>query len=104
MISWADSEMQGAALWDRRCNRSMARICERRFEFPHVSFSRACGADGRQAAHRIFGHVRTTVSGLLAGHYEQTRFRCEAIVGAERAQFPKERILVVQDTTVFKYT
>jgi hypothetical protein len=103
MMSWAFAEMQGAMLWDRRCNRSMARICERRFELPHVSFSRACGDDGRQAAHRIFGNAKTTVSGLLAGHFEQTRARCEADY-SQNHQGPQERILVVQDTTVFKYT
>src|SRR6185295_13769493 len=99
-MSWAAAEMAGAAMWDRRCNRSMARICERRFELPHVSFSRACGEDGRQAAHRIFGNAKTTISGLLAGHFAQTKSRCET----ERCQRPQERILVVQDTTVFKYT
>jgi hypothetical protein len=100
MISWAYMEMKGAALWDARCNRSLARICERRFGLPLVSFSRACGEDCRQAAHRIFGHAKTTVSGLLAGHFEQTRSRCQA----QRSQQPQERILVVEDTTVFKYT
>jgi hypothetical protein len=85
----------------------MARICERRFELPHVSFSRACGADGRQAAHRIFSNSKTTVSGLLAGHYAQTRARCQAhlsFLSTDGAQPPGERLLVVQDTTVFKYT
>jgi hypothetical protein len=78
----------------------MARICERRFELPHVSFSRACGPDARQAAHRIFSHAKTTVPGLLAGHFQQTHARCQA----ERSQHPGQRLLVVQDTTVFKYT
>jgi hypothetical protein len=98
--NWADSEMQGAALWDARCKRSMARICERRYERPQISFSRACGDAGRQAAHRIFTSVRTTVEGLLAGHFQQTRLRCEA----ERAMRAGEPILVVQDTTSIKYT
>jgi hypothetical protein len=100
MFSWAWTEMAGAALWDGRCKRSVARICERRLDHPHVSFSRAVGEDGRQAAHRIFGHAKATVSGLLLGHFEQTRSRCEA----ELATRPGERLLIVQDTTVLKYT
>ena len=100
MISWAYSEMQGASLWDGRCVRSMARICERRLDLPRVSFSRACGEDGRQAAHRIFSHHKTTISGLLAGHFERTRARCHE---QATASVPK-RLLIVQDTTSFKYT
>ena len=99
-MSWAAAEMAGAAMWDRRCNRSLARICERRFLMPHVSFSRACGEDGRQAAHRIFSSRKTTIPGVLAGHFGQTRSRCEY----ELSVHPNERVLVVQDTTTIKYT
>ena len=99
-MSWAVAEMAGAAMWDRRCNRSLARICQRRFLLPCVSFSRACGEDGRQAAHRIFSSKKTTVPGVLAGHFGQTRSRCEC----ELSVHPNERILVIQDTTTIKYT
>jgi|HubBroStandDraft_4_1064222.scaffolds.fasta_scaffold92780_2 hypothetical protein len=99
-MSWAAAEMAGAFMWDRRCNRSLVRICDRRFLLPHVSFSRACGEDGRQAAHRIFGSKKTTIPGVLAGHFRQSRERCVNYLLAN----PKERILVAQDTTTFKYT
>lgn len=99
-MPWAMEEMAGAAMWDRRCNLSLAKICERRFDMPIVSFSRACGDDGRQAAHRIFSNSRTTIPALLVGHIQQTRARCNEQVGC----CPQQRILVVQDTTTLKYT
>ena len=99
-MSWAALEMAGASMWDRRCNRSLERICDRRFLLPRVSFSRACGEDGRQAAHRIFSSKKATIPAVLAGHFRQTRDRCLIELLAK----PKERILVVQDTTTFKYT
>src|SRR5438105_3430198 len=97
---WARAEMEHAALWDRRCIRSLARICERRFERPAVSFSTACGEAGRQAAHRILTHPTTTVDGLLRGHCEQTARRCVA----QQAADPAEPVLVVNDTTTYDYT
>jgi len=92
--------MEGAAVWDRRCVRSLATICERRFNMPVASFSMACGPDARQAAHRICSHKTTTVDGLLRGHFQQTAARCRQAWAAH----PDEPVLVVQDTTDFKYT
>jgi hypothetical protein len=98
--SWAQQEMEAAAVWDRRCVRSLVAICERRFDRPLVSFSKACGDAVRQAAHRNCSHVTTTVDGLLRGHFHQTAVRvCQAWVAD-----PTQRILVVQDTTDLKYT
>src|SRR6266576_1553931 len=92
---WAGPELQGAAVWDRRCVRSLTAICERRFERPVGSFSSACGSAARQAAHRILAHPTTTPDGLLRGHFEQTGQRCLAAWQAN----PEEPLLVVQDTT-----
>jgi hypothetical protein len=92
--------MDGAAVWDRRCVRSLVTICERRFNMPVASFSMACGSAARQAAHRICSHKTTTVEGLLRGHFEQTAHRCRQAWAAH----PDEPVLVVQDTTDFKYT
>src|SRR5438445_11985648 len=98
--SWAQQEMEAAAVWDRRCVRSLVAICERRFDRPLVSFSKACGAAVRQAAHRICSHAKTTVDGLLRGHFHQTAVRaCQAWVAD-----PAQLVLVVQDTTELKYT
>lgn len=96
---WARSEMQGAALWDARCLRSVATICERRFERPRVSFSKACGDAVRQAGHRICSHAKTTVDGLLRGHFQQTAERCRVLY----AQDPDHPILLVADTTSLNY-
>lgn len=98
--SWAEPEMQAALVWDRRCVRSLVAICERRFDRPLVSFSKACGHATRQAAHRICSHPKTTVDGLLHGHFQETAAR----VRQAWEQHPGQPILVVQDTTDLKYT
>jgi hypothetical protein len=98
--AWAAQELQAAAVWDRRCIRSLIAIGERRFERPVVSFSAACGNAARQAAHRIFTHSTTPPDGLLRGHFDQTRQRCLAAWQAK----PSEPLLVVQDTTTLYYT
>jgi len=100
MVSWAQQEMQGAAVWHRRCIGSLAAICERLFERPQVSFSKVCGDAARQAAHRICSHETITVDGLLRGHFQQTAARVRAAWEAR----PAEPILVAQDTTELKYT
>ena len=100
MISWALAEMKGAAVWDRRCVRSLVAICELRVASPLESFSQACGNAVRQAATRILSHATSTVDGLLRGHYSETHARCREFLAAQ----PDEPLLVVQDTTAFDYT
>jgi hypothetical protein len=97
---WAQAEMVGAAVWDRRCIRSLVAICEQRFDRPRVSFSKACGDATRQAAHRICSHPTTTMDGLLRGHFHQTAARVRQAWAAD----PDQPILVIQDTTSLKYT
>src|SRR4051812_18028784 len=97
---WARAEMEQAAIWDRRCVRSLARICECRLDRPRGFFSTACGAAVRQAAHRICTRPTTTVDGLLRGHFAQTADRCLAQVAAD----PEAPILVITDTTSFNYS
>ena len=99
-LSWAHTEMAGAAVWDRRCQRSLGRICESLAERPLTSFSAACGPALRQAAHRIFSHSTTGVEGLLLGHFAETRARA-----AGHLQVSSEpRVLLVQDTTLVDYS
>jgi hypothetical protein len=90
---WAVCEMSGAELADPRQVRSVIRICVALEERTDLSLTAACGPGLRQAAHRIFEHPETTVSGLLAGHYAATTARCR--------EFP--RILIAQDTCTFVY-
>jgi hypothetical protein len=99
---WARAEMEGALVWDRRCVTSLTRLCERLADRPGVSFSTACGSDGRQAAHRICTHPSTTVAGLLAGHYAQTAARVAALDRASNEERPL--LLVAQDTTTLDYS
>ena len=98
---WARAEMEGAQVWDRRCIRSLTRLCERLAERTGVSFSTACGNAGRQAAHRIFAHPTTSVAALLHGHFAQTAARGQLPVGAPEVTV--EPLLVAQDTTVLNY-
>jgi hypothetical protein len=90
---WAAEEMEGATLHDRRCVRSVIRICTAVAARPDLSFSAACGPAIRQAAHRIFEHERTSVAALLEGHFEATARRCEGL----------PLVLIAQDTCVFVY-
>src|SRR4028119_1908787 len=73
---------------------SITRICAALEERPELSFSAACGPALRQAAHRIFEHPGTTVSGLLAGHFGATAARCRDL----------PFVLIAQDTVAFSYT
>src|SRR5713226_358338 len=91
---WARAEMKGAQVWDPRCRQSLGRIVGNLTERPGVALSAACGPAGRQAAHRIFEHPTSSVTGLLQGHFQQTAARC-----GEHAL-----VLAVQDSTEFNYT
>ncbi len=91
---WAQTEMAGAQVWDKRCLRSLGNICENLAVHAGESFSAACGEAGRQAAHRIFGRETSSVSGLLRGHIQQTAARCQK----------QEWVLVAQDTTECDYS
>lgn len=97
---WAQREMAGAALWDRRCCRTVAAVCERRLMRPRVSFSKACGDAVRQGAHRVCSEERTTVDGLLRGHFAQTAQRCREL----HQQDPAHPILLVTDTTCLNFS
>lgn len=90
---WAAEEMAGATLHDRRCVRSVIRICTALAARPDLSFSAACGPAVRQAAHRIFEHERTSVADLLEGHFAATARRCEGL----------PLVLIAQDTCTFVY-
>lgn len=90
---WAVREMSGVALKDPRRVKSVIRICAAMGEQPQQSLSAALGPGLRQAAHRVFEHLDTTVDSLLAGHVAATKERCRA----------HPVVLIPQDTTVFVY-
>ena len=90
---WALAEMHHARLWDARCNKSLAHICQDLQRQPGVAFSRVCG-NRRKAAHRIFSEETTTAQGLLAGHIQQSAMRSQGL----------PLLLAASDTTSFNYT
>ena len=90
---WATAEFAGAQLGDLRQVHSLQQIAAALAEYPHRSLTAACGPRLRQAAHRLFEHPETTPDGLLAGHYQQTAARCQAL----------PLVLVAQDTCYFVY-
>ena len=91
--NWAQLEMEGAQLNDKRRNRSVIQVCNSLAARAGESFSAACGSAGRQAAHRICSDSSVTPMKLLAGHIKQTAERCQG----------HEFVLVVQDTTAMSY-
>jgi len=94
MREWARPEMEGATLWDRRCNESAIRIVESLAEHWEDSFSTATGQAGRQAAGNICSDGGTSPEDLLRGHVYQTAERCRS--------YPL--VLVDQDTTSFNFS
>lgn len=105
-LTWAETEMAGAKVWDARCRRSLVRICAALAARPLTSFSAACGPALRQAAHRIFAHSTTSVPTLLQGHFAETQQRATDYLAAAPAApaAPPPWLLVVQDTTVVDYS
>src|SRR5207248_1324145 len=87
-VPWADHEFAGATLGDPRQVRSLRAIAAALAETPHRSLTAACGPAVRQAAHRLFEDKRTSIDGLLAGHYPRTAERCR----------DQPLVLVAQDT------
>ena len=94
MEAWADFEFAGAVLPDPRFRSSLVRNAEALASNSGVSFSVACGDDGRQAARRLFRNEATTINGLMKGHYQQTAARCSGL----------PLVLVPQDSMILEYT
>lgn len=92
--SWVQEEFDGAKLWDKRCNKSLAKIGILLEENAGLSFSAACGACLRQSGGEIFSHEEIGIEDLQAGHYQQTIARCK----------DEEVVLVTQDSSYVNYT
>ena len=91
--NWAETELKGAALKDRRRVTSLSRAAAAIFEQPQLSLSAALGNGLRQAAGDLFQHRDTRVVNLIAGHVASTAERCRE----------HDRVIVAQDTTYFTY-
>lgn len=91
--NWAESELRGTKLGDRRRVKTLVRTVTALFNRPQLSFSAALGNGTRQAAGDLFQHVDTRVAEVIAGHVASTAARCRGY----------DRVLVAQDTTYFTY-
>lgn len=91
---WALAEMTGAILPDARFLESCARNIDRLTRRCGESYSAALGHDGRQSFWRLFNNDKTTVFGLLYGHYMATAKRCEQ----------HQIVIVADDSTAYNYS
>lgn len=92
---WAQEEMGGAILGDRRLNRRLIGLTRDFFTRPAAQIPEACGSKAKtKAAYRFFDRSAVTLQTILAAHRQQTleRAREHAVV------------LAVQDTTELDYT
>lgn len=91
--NWAETELRGTQLKDRRRVTSFIRTVEALSRQPQLSLSAALGSGLRQAAGDLFRHMDTRVATLLAAHAAATAQRCHGY----------DRVVVAQDTTYFTY-
>ena len=94
-VDWAQEEMGGADLGDRRLNRRLVSIVRDFYARPQGSVPQASqGRAKTKAAYRFFDHPQVDMHKVLEPHYQATeqRLQREAVV------------LAVQDTTSLNYT
>jgi hypothetical protein len=92
---WAEEELGGAAIGDRRLRQRLVRIAQAFSARPQASLPQACRTRAAaKAAYRFLEHRETSMETVLAPHYQATvaRMRREAVT------------LAVQDTTSLNYT
>lgn len=91
---WAQEELNGAVLGDRRLNRRLTELAACFLLQPTASIPKACGSwSATKAAYRFFSNPDVNSQDLIAPHLRQTVGR---IAG-------HQRVLVVQDTTGLNY-
>jgi hypothetical protein len=94
--NWAEEEMAGVALGDKRLNERAARILSHRWARPNSSFYRSFeAASEAKGAYQLLENGRWEISlaSLLAPHRQQTARR----MAAEKV------VLLAQDTTALSY-
>jgi len=92
---WADEELGGAQIGDRRLNKRLLSIAEAFYARPQANIPQACQRRAEtKATYRFLDHPETSMETILKPHYQATvaRMSREAVV------------LAVQDTTSFNYT
>ena len=92
---WAEAELGGAVLGDRRLTQRWLTLARARYAKPTAALPQACGSRAAtQAAYRFLAHPRTTMQTLLAPHVTATIARANA----------HPVVLAVADTTALNYS
>ena len=94
-MGWAELEMAGADLGDKRLNRRLVRLVDRLSEAPTASIPGACqGWAEVQGAYRFLAHDKVNWEAVLEPHWQCTQERM--------GQQPV--VLCIQDTTELDFT
>ncbi len=92
---WAEEELGGAALGDRRLKGRLVQMARDFAARPQASIPQACGSRAKaKAAYRLLDHKGVTMEEILKPHYRATAQRV-----AEQAV-----VLAVQDTSLLNYS
>lgn len=94
---WAEQEMAGLDLGDKRLERRAVKVLQGRWNHPEKSYAQSFEGWGQvQGAYRLLAHrcVQIDLAALLAGHKERTLERMAA----------EPLVLLPQDTTSLNYS
>jgi hypothetical protein len=92
---WAEEELGGADLGDKRLTDRLVSLVRDFYARPQASIPQACQSRAKtKAAYRFFEHPDMSMDKVLEQHYESTVHR-----GSK-----EEVVLAVQDTTTLNYT
>lgn len=93
-LDWAEEELGGAKLGDRRLERRLLSIARDFWAHPQANVPKACGRWAKiKAAYRFFDNAHTTMDAILTPHYQATTQRIKK----------QNIVLAVQDTTELNY-
>ena len=96
MGSWIDQELAGCKFADVRLEKRFSMLMEQLSEGIGRAIPLACGDwAATKAAYRFLDNDRVSEAEILAGHFQATRMRFDAVKGP---------VLVLHDTTEFSYT
>jgi hypothetical protein len=96
MGSWIDQELAGCKFADVRLGKRFSMLMDQLSDGIGRTIPLACGDwAATKAAYRFFDNDRVSEAEILAGHFQATRERFEAVKGP---------VLVLHDTTEFSFT
>jgi hypothetical protein len=96
MGSWIDQELAGCKFADARIGKRFSMLMDQLSDGIGRTIPLACGDwAATKAAYRFLDNDRVSEAEILAGHFQATRERFEAVKGP---------VLVLHDTTEFSFT